>query len=69
MTILLLALLGTSHLLATVPFWRKIKAGTMPATVDFATLSVILYFDVGILCKCLFPNIRSEYFTPLCGGR
>jgi hypothetical protein len=65
MTILLLGLLGTSHLLATVPFWRKTQAGTMPGTVDFATLSILLYYDVGILCKYLFPNVQSDYFTPL----
>jgi hypothetical protein len=66
MTIVLIGLLGTSHLLATVPFWRKIRAGTMPGTVDFATLSIILYYDLGIACKYMFPNIRSDYFTPLC---
>jgi hypothetical protein len=65
MTILLIALLGTSHLLATVPFWRKIQAGTMPGTVDFASLSIILYYDVGIFCRSLFPNIRNDYFIPL----
>jgi hypothetical protein len=65
MTILLIGLLGTSHLLATIPFWRKIKDGMMPGTVDFATVSIILYYDVGILCKSVFPNIRTDYFTPL----
>jgi hypothetical protein len=65
MTILLITLLGVSHSLATIPFWRKIKAGTMPGTVDFASLSLLLYYDVGIVCKYVFPNIRSDYFTPL----
>jgi hypothetical protein len=65
MIILLIALLGVSHALATVPFWKRIRAGTMPATVDFATLSIMLYYDVGILCKYQFPNIQSDYFPPL----
>jgi hypothetical protein len=37
----------------------------MPRTVDFATLSILLYYDVGIVCKALFPNVRSDYFPPL----
>ena len=65
MTILLLALLGTSHGLAAVPFFRKVRAGLMPATVDFATLSIILYYDTGMVAKWLFPQIVSDYFTPL----
>jgi hypothetical protein len=72
MTILLLGLLGTSHLLATVPFWRKIQAGTMPGTVDFATLSILLYYDVGILCKYLLPNLdylRTHPKVDLVGAR
>jgi hypothetical protein len=65
MTIALILLLGTSHLLATFPFWRKIQSGTMPGTVDFATLSIILYYDVGIVCKSVFPNVQTDYFPPL----
>ncbi len=65
MTIILLALLGTSHALASVPFWRKIRAGLMPATVDFAALSVILYYDIGLFCRFLVPDVKSDYFTPL----
>jgi hypothetical protein len=68
MTIILLALLGTSHALASVPFLRKIRAGLMPATVDFATLSVILYYDVGLFCHFLVPDVKSDYFTPLVEG-
>ena len=65
MTLLLLAVLAASHALASLPFWRKVRAGAMPGTADFATLSVILYYDLGIACRGLFPGIRSDYFAPL----
>ena len=61
MTIVLITLLGTSHALAAVPFWRKIRAGLMPATVDFAALSINAMMST---CRFLTPGVR-DYFTPL----
>ncbi len=49
-----------SHSVALVPFMRKIKNNLIPATEDFGVLSILLYYDIGIV----FELFGFEYDNP-----
>lgn len=54
-----------SHLMAARPFYLQVRDSKMPNTVDFAVISVILYYDLGIIVEALeFSDKDNNYFTP-----
>lgn len=55
-----------SHILAVHPFISSLQQGKLPNTVDFAVVSVILYYDFGIIFELLgFANEQvDEFFSP-----
>lgn len=53
------------HVLAARPFYSSLQHGKLPNTVDFATISVILYYDLGITFELFgFANEKDKFFTP-----
>jgi hypothetical protein len=54
-----------SHALASLPFWHSIRLGKIPNTADFAVISLILYYDVGLVLEVLGYPYESLYFTSL----
>lgn len=66
MELFILLTLLISHIAAARPFYSKLCQNIIPTTVDFATISIILYFDFGIAVEALgFPDVENNYFTPL----
>ena len=68
MRIIDIALIFISHGLALVPFVGSMLHGKRPATSDFAVLSFILYYDIGIALELLGFQYWSDYFLPLFGA-
>lgn len=47
------------------PLVRRRRMLLLPTPVEFAGLSAVMYFDIGILCECLGLRYRSPFFVPL----
>lgn len=58
----LLVLLG-SHLLCALPLWSRLRRGDTPAVVDFACLSFLLYYDLGIALEVFGVEYGSYFFV------
>src|SRR5437588_3043607 len=54
-----------SHALASLPFWMALRRGKVPKVSDFAVISVILYYDVGLVWEALGYPYTSVFFSPL----
>lgn len=54
-----------SHFFAARPFFSCLIKGRMPNTSHFATMSVILYYDIGLMLDLFGLPEESQYFTPL----
>lgn len=54
----------SSHLIASLPFWLMLGSGKMPNIAHFAAISVILYYDFGLLVDFLGFSEPGDYFTP-----
>ncbi len=61
MEYLVTAAVVISHSLATIPFWTKLLRGKLPATVDFACISVALFYDVGLVMEALHFEYQNAY--------
>jgi hypothetical protein len=68
MRIIDLVIIFISHGLALVPFVTSMLNGRRPAISDFAVLSFILYYDVGILLEMFGFPYYSDYFFPFLGA-
>jgi hypothetical protein len=53
-----------SHLIAALPFYLYVRKGKMPNTSDFAAISCILYYDLGLAIETLGFGNDDDYFTP-----
>jgi hypothetical protein len=60
--ILALIALTASHGLASVSFFRTMRAGRLPSSIDFTTLSFFLYFDFGVAMEAAGLPYDSPYF-------
>jgi hypothetical protein len=58
-----------SHAFAFLPFWSSVRKGKLPNTAHFATLSIMLYYDLGLVLEVLGYPYRSAYFSSLFGAR
>src|SRR5689334_1327894 len=71
MKIALVLVVLVSHCLASVPFWRSItrRGGyprdRVPTTADFAAISFILYYDVGLALELAGYPYVSNHFASL----
>lgn len=54
-----------SHLFAARPFYLRLRHEEMPSTIHFATISVILYYDLGLGLEALNFPYESNFFLPL----
>lgn len=61
---IILIIIWLSHIFAVRPFFSAISKGRMPNTSHFATLSVILYYDLGLAVEMLGYSDEGGYFTP-----
>ncbi len=59
------ALVLLSHLFASGPFWASILRSKLPNTSDFAVISVIFYYDIGLILELLGSKYESPFFTSL----
>lgn len=62
MELLIVTPIFLSHAFASIPFWRRLTRLEIPSVADFATLSVILYFDVGLALEVLGVRYESSFF-------
>ena len=53
-----------SHILAAYPFALNLQKGKMPNTAHFAVISIILYYDFGLLIETLGWSVGNSYFIP-----
>ncbi|MDQ6740621.1 MAG: hypothetical protein M3021_09735 [Actinomycetota bacterium] len=65
MHIALLLVILLSHLTASYGFWRGIPRGKIPNTSDFAVISLILYYDLGLILEQFGYPYQSIYFSSL----
>ncbi|MGE5558462.1 MAG: hypothetical protein ACM3WV_07600 [Bacillota bacterium] len=65
MNVILFILIFISHILATIPFWEKLRWQVMPNVSDFASLSFILYYDIGIILELIGISNTNIYFDSL----
>ncbi len=56
-----------SHIIASLNFWKKLKNGYIPAMTDFATIGIILFYDIGLTLEWLGLPYESQYFRPALG--
>jgi hypothetical protein len=65
MKTLLFVLLLISHGAALIPFWAACRRKQFPRVCDFATLSVIVYYDLALSLQMAGAEYESPYFSPL----
>ncbi|MEL6495005.1 MAG: hypothetical protein AAFQ41_07755, partial [Cyanobacteria bacterium J06623_7] len=53
-----------SHLLAAYPFYYALRHQLMPKVVHFACVSVVIFYDVGLVAELFDYKIYDRYFTP-----
>lgn len=61
----LLILVSISHILAAVSFWRAISKNRIPNSIDFACVSILLYYDVGIWLEIAGTPPGNKYVGAL----
>lgn len=54
-----------SHLMAARPFYLRLRHEEMPSTIHFATISVIIYYDLGLGLEALNFPYESNFFISL----
>lgn len=62
---ILILLLIVTHLLAARSFWERLRAQRLPRTVDFACLSIMLYYDLDLALEALGVPYHNAYFNSL----
>jgi hypothetical protein len=65
MKLLVFITIFISHLFAARPFYLRLRHEEMPSTIHFATISVILYYDLGLGLEALNFPYESNFFLPL----
>lgn len=63
MNLIIFAIILFSHVMAARPYYLRLREGKMPNTVDFAAISLILYYDIGLAIELLGFTNETEYFT------
>jgi hypothetical protein len=51
-----------SHILAVRPFVTNLYEGKMPNTAHFSVVSIILYYDLGLILKVVGLSVEDNYF-------
>lgn len=59
------AIVLLSHVLASAGFWRCIMQHRLPNTADFAVISLIFYYDLGLLLEAAGYHYESLFFSSL----
>jgi hypothetical protein len=62
--LILIAIILFSHAMAAYPFVSNIQNGKMPSTSQFAVISMILYYDFGLVLESLGLFAGTPYFIP-----
>lgn len=65
MRMLDLLIVFLSHLLAARGFWQALRRDQIPNTAEFAVISVIFYYDLGLALEALGYHYQSPYFVSL----
>ncbi len=69
MNLIIIAAILFSHAMAVYPFVSNLQQGKMPSTSQFAVISVILYYDVGLVLETLGLFTGTPYFIPFFDAR
>lgn len=64
MNLIIFFIILFSHLIAARPFFSNLRNGQMPNTVHFATISLILYYDLGLAIQAFGFGDNYEDFIP-----
>lgn len=64
MKLVVFAIILFSHIMAARPFFANIRTNRIPNTSHFATISVILYYDLGLGLEVIGITNKDSYFTP-----
>ena len=64
MSFIMIAAILFSHIMAAYPFVSNLQRDRMPNTAHFAVISVILYYDFGLILETLGLMIGNYYFIP-----
>jgi hypothetical protein len=64
MNTLIIATILFSHVMAVYPFVSNLLQGKMPSTAQFAVISVIVYYDFGLVLETLGLFTGTPYFIP-----
>jgi len=61
--IIIVLVVAFSHIMAALPFFRKVSRQTLPRSIDYCCLAFLLYYDVGLLYELCGIQSSSPYFT------
>lgn len=64
MNLLVVEIILFSHAMAAAPFIKNLIKGKMPNTAHFAVISIILYYDLGLIIETLGLSVGNAYFLP-----
>jgi hypothetical protein len=64
MSLIIIATIFFSHMMAVYPFVWNLQKDRMPNTANFAVISVILYYDFGLIIETLNLSVGNPYFIP-----
>ncbi|MBK9168939.1 MAG: hypothetical protein IPM24_15920 [Bryobacterales bacterium] len=65
MRLLAFSLVLLSNLLAARGFWKAMNRGSLPRAADFAAMSVLLYYDLGIALEFFGFEYAPHYFPSI----
>jgi hypothetical protein len=64
MNVIIIVTILFSHVMAVYPFVSNLQKGRMPNTSQFAVISMIIYYDFGLVLESLGLFIGTPYFIP-----
>ena len=64
MNLIIVVTILSSHAIAAYPFVSNLQKGRMPNTSQFAVISMILYYDFGLVLESLGLFAGTPYFIP-----
>jgi hypothetical protein len=64
MNLIIIITILFSHAMAVYPFVSNLQNGRMPNTSQFAVISMIIYYDFGLVLESLGLFIGTPYFIP-----
>ncbi len=62
--LIIFILIFFSHVMAARPFFLQVRKGEIPNTSDFAAISIILYYDLGLGIETFSSSYENIYFIP-----